>query len=97
MPSNVTDLQKIYESINFTSGDSPVTLDFNTDLGRNATEGAIVNDGPGSFTISFSSDGINFGDDITLKEGELFEFAKRSYDSLKITWISNSAYRIDVI
>ncbi|MHC4123656.1 MAG: hypothetical protein ACYSSI_08805 [Planctomycetota bacterium] len=96
MPSNVTDLPKIYEDTNFVSGDSPAILDFNTDLGRNATEGTIINDGLGDFTIAFSSDGITYGEAAIVKEGESADFEKKSYSKLKITWISNSSYRVSV-
>jgi hypothetical protein len=97
MPSEVTDLPKFYEDTSFVTGDSPATLDFDADLGRAATKGTIINDGLGDFTIAFSSDGTNFGNEITVKEGDPFQFENISYRKLRITWVADSSYRVIVI
>ena len=93
----VTDTPEFFEDTSFVTGDSPATLDLNTALGRNATKGYIINDGAGNFTVAFSIDGSVFGDAITMKGNEILNFSNISVDSLKITWISNSAYRASVI
>lgn len=48
---------KTYEDTSFIAGESPRTLDFNTDLGHNANNGYIINDGTGNLTLSISQDG----------------------------------------
>jgi len=96
-PVSVADNPESFEDTSFVTGDSPVTLDLNTALGRNATKGYIINDGAGNFTVAFSTNGTDFGDVITIKENEKITFSKISVDSLKITWIADSAYRVAVI
>jgi hypothetical protein len=78
----------------FLTGDSPVTLDINTTLGRNSVDGYILNDGVGDFTVNLSSDGTNFGNDIRIKDGESFDLRALDINSIKITWIANSSYRV---
>lgn len=92
-----SDTPEFFEDTSFVTGDSPVTLDCNDALGRNATEGYIINDGAGNFTVAFSTDGAAFGDAITIKKNEVIEFEDISVDSLKITWVADSAYRVSVI
>ena len=94
---SVPDTPEFFEDTSFIAGDSPITLDLNAALSRNATEGYIINDGSGNFTVSFSTDGTAFGDAITMKTGEKLTFNDVSVDSLKITWVANSAYRVLVI
>ena len=94
----VSDTPESFEDTSFVTGDSPATLDINAALGRNATKGYIVNDGAGDFTIAFSIDGTNFGDDHTIKKDEIFEFRDISVDSIRITHEgTDSSYRISVI
>ena len=95
--SSVADTPEFFEDTSFLTGDSPVVLDLNTALGRNATQGYIINDGDGNFTVAFSTNGTDWGDDITLKKNEVLDFERISVDSLRITWISNSAYRVCAI
>jgi hypothetical protein len=101
-PNNVNiieieDTPEFFEDTSFVTGDSPVTLDVNTALGRNATEGYIVNDGAGNFTVAFSTDGTTFGDAIKMKKNEILNFGNISVDSLKITHVADSAYRVSAI
>lgn len=93
----IADTPEFFEDTSFVTGDSPVTLDANAALGRNATSGYIINDGAGNFTIAFSVDGSAFGDEITMKNNEILEFTNQSVDSIRITWVSDSAYRASVI
>lgn len=92
--SNV--MPRSFEDTSFVTGDSPVPLDCNTALGRNATNGFIINDGAGNFTIALSTDGSAFGDELILKANEKFTFSGLSVDSIRITWVADSAYRVGV-
>lgn len=88
---------KVYEDTSFVTGDSPVTLDVNNDLGRNAEDGFVINDGDGNFTVAISNDGSTFGDTLTMKSGEVFSLTNIDIDKIKITWVADSAYRVFVI
>jgi len=91
------DTPETFEDTSFVSGDSPVTLDINTALGRNATEFTVINDGAGNFTVSISNDGAAFGDEHTMKNGETYSLDQISVDSIRITHVADSAYRVVVI
>ena len=94
----VADTPESFEDTNFITGDSPATLDFNTALlARNSTSGYVINDGLGDFTIAFSTDGAIFGDEITIKKNEIVEWNNLSVDSLRITWVTDSAYRVAAV
>lgn len=93
----VLDTSEFFEDTNFVAGDSPVILDLNTALGRNSTTGHITNDGAGNFTYAESNDGVAFGDEVTLKPGETDHWEDISLDSMRITHIADSAYRIKAI
>ena len=84
----------VSEDTSFVVGDSPATLDLNATLRRNANQGFVVNDGPGDFTVGISTDGTNFGTAFTLKAGEVFDLIGENVDSIRITWVANSAYRV---
>ena len=93
----VTDTPEYFEDTSFVTGDSPVTLDINAALGRNATTATVINDGAGDFTIALSTDGTSFGNDITIKQRERWIFDDIDIDSIRITWIADSAYRVIAI
>ena len=93
----VADTPETFEDTSFVTGDSPATLDINAALGRNATQGYIINDGAGDFTVSFSTDGSVFGDENTIKKDDVVSFENISVDSLRITWISDSSYRVSAV
>ena len=84
----------VSEDTSFVVGDSPATLDLNAALARNANQGFIVNDGAGDFTVRISTDGTNFGTAFTLKAGEAFDLIGKNVDSVRITWVANSSYRV---
>ncbi len=88
---------KTFEDSSFVSGDSPVSLDCNTVLGRNATEFNVQNDGAGDFTVSISNDGAAFGDEKTVKANETYAIDGLSIDTIRITRVADSAYRVTVI
>lgn len=96
--SVVSDSPEYFEDTNFLTGDSPVTLDFNAALGRNATSVTVWNDGFGDFTYAISNDGVSFGDEIRITRADgSHVITGISIDSLRITWVSNSAYRVTAI
>lgn len=78
----------------FTTGDSPVTLDANTTLGQNATDGFIVNNGPGRLTYQISEDDASFDDSINLEPQTGHSLTGVSVDSIKITWVSDTSYEV---
>ncbi len=85
---------KTFEDTSFISGDSPASLDCNAVLGRNATQFSIQNDGVGNFTVSISLDGSLFGDEKTVKNGEVYAIDGLSIDTIRITHVADSAYRV---
>ena len=97
VPINSPGRNFYYEDTSFETGDSPVVLDVNTDLGRNATDGNIINDGPGDILVEVSNDGTNYGTQITLTDCDQLELKNMNVDSIRLTWQSDSAYRILVI
>lgn len=86
-----------YEDDSFETGDSPRSLDVNTDLGRNAHDGYIMNDGPGKLKAQFSDDGVDFGGIHTIKSGEPMGLGKLDIDKIKLIWVADTAYRILVV
>ena len=84
----------VSEDTSFVVGDSPATLDINATLRRNANQGHVINDGPGNFTVATSTDGTNFGTAFTLQPGETYNLEGDDADSVRITWVANSAYRV---
>ena len=93
----VVDTPEVFEDTDFVTGDNPATLDCNAALGRNSTQFEIINDGPGNFTVSISNDGVAFGDEVTVKQQEIYAISNISVDTIRITWIRDSAYRVRVI
>lgn len=83
-----------YEDTSFVTGDSPVVLDVNNDLSRNGRDGYIANDGDGNFTVEISNDGTNYGGVHTIQLGEAMRLKGLDIDSIRISWISDSSYRV---
>lgn len=88
---------KVYEDTSFVSGDSPVTLDVNADMGRNAVDGYIVCDGSGNILVKISRDGLNFDEQWTQKENEIVNLKGFDIDKIRITHVADSSYRVNVI
>lgn len=86
-----------YEDTSFVTGDSPIVLDVNTDLGRNATDGNIINDGDGNILVEISNNGTNYGFQHTLQKGDELELTNLNVDKIRLTWVSDSSYRILVV
>jgi hypothetical protein len=85
----------------FETGDSPATIDINgSTLGRNATEGYVINDGAGNIKVELSPDGTftqAAENQIILKKNEILKWGDISVDSIEITWVADSAYRVSAI
>ena len=86
-----------YEDASFVTGESPRTLDVNTDLGRNAVDGYITCDGPGNILVEISDDGATYGGQHTLKVEDTLDLKNINVDSIRIAWVTDSAYRIMVV
>jgi hypothetical protein len=93
----VVDTPIEFKDTNFVTGSSGVIHDINgSSLGRNATTVTILNDGPGELTFALSNNGNDFGNEITLKNTEGLTF-NVSVDSVRVTWVADSAYRVVAI
>ena len=90
-------LNQTYEDTSFETGDSPQTHDFYTDSGKRAVDGYIINDGPGDIQVDYSRDGINYGDKWIMKKGERASLVRLDIHKIRITWVSNSSYRVNLI
>lgn len=86
-----------YEDELFETGESPRTLDINTDLSKNGHDGYIMNDGPGKLKAQYSNDGVDFGGIHTIKPGEAQGLGKLDIAKIKLIWVANTAYRILVV
>jgi hypothetical protein len=97
-PGPIKGKSKAYEETSFTVAKSPVEYDVHLNLGRNSTEGYVVCDGPGDIKLEFSSDGVVFSDQHTLKEDEILELEYYDIHTIRVTSSGViSAYRILVI
>lgn len=83
-----------YEDTSFVTGDSPVVLDVFTDIGRIGHTGYIVNDGAGNILVEISSNGSDYGGQHTLKVGEILNLDNLKIKKMRLTWVSDSAYRV---
>jgi len=93
--TTVVDTPEFWQDTSFVTGDSPALIDINAALGRNAAFVQVINDGAGNFTVAPSNNGIAFGTAITVKPSDPpFIFEGLNIDSLRITWVANSAYRV---
>jgi len=87
----------VFEDVAFVVGESPVSLDVRAALGRNATQFSIINDGAGTFTVATSNDGVSFGGEKTVKNGEEYALNNYSLDTMRITHVTDSSYRAVMI
>jgi len=84
---------KSYEDSNFIVGDSPWVLDVLTDLGRLGKDGYIIIDGAGDVQLNVD-EGTGYGDNITLKKGDIFKFKGMLVKLVKFTHISDTGIRM---
>lgn len=85
---------KTYEDTSFVTGDSPVTIDLLTDLARYGRSLLVTNDGPGNILVAVSNDGATYSDNRTVQASETFALDGLRLDSVQLTWVANSAYRV---
>lgn len=91
----VNDTYVISEDASFVVGDSPASFDVNAALGRNGTQFTLWNDGAGSLTVAVSNDGATFsGEHTVLGGGETFGLVDVEIDTIRVTHVANTAYRI---
>jgi len=77
-------------------GDSPVVIDAYTDLGHYVQDGYIIVDS-GELQCDVTRDGISYGDKFTIKSGEKVSFLRMDIKKIRLTHVSDSAYRINII
>jgi len=87
-------LPKTYEDTSFVTGESPATHDFFVDAGRYAQDGFIVCDGAGNIQVDITRDGVTYSDKWTMKSGEIVDLERLDIKKIRVTWVSDSAYRI---
>ena len=97
LSSAIPYLNETFEDANFQAVDSPAILDFNTAAGRNSVDGYVICDGPGSIVVDFSRDGITFGGPWTMYSGEMIGVRNFDINTLRIIWVADSAYRVNLI
>ncbi len=78
----------------FVTGDSPAVVNLLAGLGSLAQHVVIFNDGTGEFAVEMSLDGVTYGDAHTVRTGEVFGIRGASISSIRVSWVSNSAYRV---
>jgi hypothetical protein len=89
-------LNQTYEDSSFVTGDSPRTIDAYTDLGHYVQDGYIIVDS-GELQCDVTRNGIDYGDKFTIKSGEKVSFLRMDIKKIRLTWVSDSSYRINII
>ena len=90
-------LPRTYEDPAFIVGTSPFDATFFADQGWNSIQGWITCDGPGNILVRFSRDGIIFGDPWTMLPGENTNLKGFDIHTLRVTHVTDSAFRIFLI
>lgn len=86
---------KSYENADFTQANDQAVIDFNTDTGgKIGHRGWLIVDGPGDIQIEISADGTNYGGIHTIKAAERISLDGMSIRKIRLTWISDSGYRV---
>ena len=87
------------EDTNFLVGDSPKVISvYPTALHPYPVcEGYIACDGAGNIEVAISQDGTNYGNTFTMKSGEVVGLSGSRVGKIKLTWTSDSAYRVLVV
>ena len=90
-------INKSYEGT-LTAGNSPILINFYSAQGFNSIQGWINNDGIGDILVAFSRDGVTFGDNWTMKQGELSNLKGFDIHTLRLTRVAADAnYRVVLI
>lgn len=85
---------KRYEDTSFTED---ITLDVYTDLERYGHDGYVVNDGDGNITVEVEDPDEGWGGTHTLKKDEVLDLYMLNVKQIRLTHVTDSAYRILVI
>lgn len=87
----------ILQDNDFTSSDSPFIVDVKPFFdNQNASGISVANDGKGDIVVQTSKTNGNFGDEMLLKEGDVYEIEKGSIEKIQLIHITDSSYRIVV-
>ena len=86
---------KVYEDTSFVTSESPRTIEVRDDLGNKpGNAGWFINDGPGDIQVEIqNNEQSGYGDAFTTKSGEMFALNGLNIRRVKLTWVSDSAYR----
>lgn len=88
----------VAEDTNFVTGDSPVVLDIagtlSSDSKQTGNRGYIRVDGAGDILVEISHDGTNYMSQFRLKNADSFDLTGISVSKIRLTWVSDSAYRV---
>lgn len=88
---------KSYENTDFGTSNSPLVIDFNGDTGgKIGHKGWLIIDGPGDIEVEFSADGVNYGGIHTIKASERISLDGMSIMKMRLTWITDTGYRIAI-
>jgi len=85
-----------YLSIEGDLSDTPVNIDVLTTLGRKGHDGYIRNDGDEDITINLDTTDTGYGNDITLKKGEVFSLTSLTVYAIKLV-STDASYRVFVV
>lgn len=86
---------KWYKDDDFQSGESPRVLDIQTDLGRPANAGSIVNAGNNPLDVEISQDGTVYGDVMEIDAGSDLSLDHFDAKKIRLTWnTGNTKYRV---
>ena len=91
---NPKDVYYTSYDLSFVTGDSPITLNIKTTLGRRANEGYIHNFGSGALSFSLSANGTDFGNEIYLPIGDRFLFDRMNVSKIRLTWVADTSYEV---
>ena len=85
-----------YEDTNFVTGDSPRTIEIRDDLGNKpGNAGWFINDGPGDIQVEIqNNEQSGYSDAFTSKTGEMFALNGLNIRRIRLTWVSDSQYRL---
>ena len=85
---------KIYQDASFEAGDSPVTHDVATDLGKYASRGSIINSGA-NLTCEIMQNEGDWGTPFTIFSGESLDLSQfEIINQIKLTHVGDTSYRI---
>ena len=82
------------EDSSFVTGDSPHVITAPTTLGRNANRGYIRVDGTGDIKVEIAHKGTSYLTQFTLKNADSFDLTGLDVATIRLTWVSDSGYRL---